>query len=182
MPTRRRILIGTACLLVAGSARGQQSTPASVRRVSPGESVTTGSEGEIVIVAGRDAMRVRRNSSIAVLKDGLRLVSGAVLAVFEPGQRKVLHTPTATIGIRGTAVYLEAEAKRTYACCCYGEAVLEPADDPAARETVRTRAHEHPRYIMPRGMPQMLMAAPVLNHTDAELAYLEGLVGRKPPG
>ena len=151
-----------------------------MRRASPGDEITTGADAQALVV-GRDAMLVRRNSKVSVLKDGLRLVSGAVLAVFEPGQPKMLRTPTATIGIRGTAVYLEAEAKRTYACCCYGEAVLEPADEPGARETVRTRRHEHPRYIMPRGMPQMLMAAPVQNHADAELAYLEGLVGRKPP-
>jgi hypothetical protein len=178
MPTRRSVLFSAAAVLLLGDARGQSG----VRRVSAGESVTTGPEGEVVIVAGRDAMRVRRNSSIAVLKDGLRLVSGAVLAVFEPGQRKMLHTPTATIGIRGTAMYLEAEAQRTYACCCYGEAVLEPLAEPGARETVRTRRHEHPRNLLPRGMPQVLMNAPVQNHTDTELAYLEGLVGRKPPG
>ena len=27
----------------------------------------------------------------------------------------------------------------------------------------------------------MLMSAPVINHTDAELTLLESLVGRKPP-
>ena len=31
------------------------------------------------------------------------------------------------------------------------------------------------------GAPQMLMGAPVINHTDDELIMLEGLVGRRPP-
>lgn len=31
------------------------------------------------------------------------------------------------------------------------------------------------------GAPQMLMGAPLINHTDIELGFLEGLVGRWPP-
>ncbi len=46
---------------------------------------------------------------------------------------------------------------------------------------MRTRHHEQPRYILPKGAPQMMMKAPVVNHTDAELAMLESLVGRSPP-
>jgi len=92
-----------------------------------------------------------------------------------------VRSGSATIGIRGTAAYLEAEPDRTYVCTCYGEAVLEPLAEPAARETVRTRHHEQPRYIMPKGAPQMIMRAPVINHSDAELEMLEALVGRKPP-
>ena len=34
---------------------------------------------------------------------------------------------------------------------------------------------------MATGAPQMLMSAPVINHTDAELALLEGLHGRRTP-
>jgi hypothetical protein len=30
-------------------------------------------------------------------------------------------------------------------------------------------------------MPSMMVTAPVINHTDAELVMLEALVGRKPP-
>jgi hypothetical protein len=33
---------------------------------------------------------------------------------------------------------------------------------------------------MGTGAPQMLMGAPVINHTDAELILLESLVGRRP--
>jgi hypothetical protein len=46
---------------------------------------------------------------------------------------------------------------------------------------VRTRHHEQPRYIMAQGAPQMIMNAPVVNHTDAELVLLESLVGRSVP-
>ncbi|HYM26816.1 MAG TPA: hypothetical protein VET66_01600, partial [Steroidobacteraceae bacterium] len=144
-------------------------------------SVTTGRDALAVFVVGRDAMLVRKQSSVALFKDGLRIASGAVLSVFAPGRRRRIETGTAVIGIRGTAVYVEAEADRSYVCTCYGEAVLEAKGDPAARETVRTMHHEQPRYIMAKGAPQMLMRAPVVNHTDAELEMLEALVGRKPP-
>jgi len=117
----------------------------------------------------------------ALVLTGLRIVTGAVLSVFSPGERRALYTPTATIGIRGTAVYIEAEEARTYVCTCYGEAEIVSAMDPSAREVVSTKHHEQPRYVMGMGAPQMLMGAPVVNHTDAELTFLEALVGRRPP-
>ena len=104
-----------------------------------------------------------------------------MLSVFSRGEPKTLSTATATIGIRGTAVYVEAEEARTYVCTCYGETDIVSATDPSARETVRTSYHEQPRYVMGMGSPQMLMGAPVINHTDAELILLEGLTGRRPP-
>src|SRR5207302_9784590 len=58
---------------------------------------------------------------------------------------------SANIGIRGTAVYSEVERSRTHVRTCYGEAVLEPRGDPAARETVRTLHREQPRYILAKG-------------------------------
>jgi hypothetical protein len=111
----------------------------------------------------------------------LRIATGAVLSVFAPRERKQIETPSAAIGIRGTAVYVEVEPQRTYVCTCYGEAVLSARDDPSSRETVRTEHHDQPRYIMARGAPQMIMSAPVVNHTDAELSLLESVVGREPP-
>ena len=156
--------------------------------VKAGDVVTTGPGSEVIFVTGKDAFLVRANSRVeaqgtagALALAGLRVVTGAVLSVFSPGERKRLSTPTATIGIRGTAVYLEAEEARTYVCTCYGEAEIVSAMDPAARETVRTQHHEQPRYVMGMGAPQMIMGAPVVNHTDAELTMLENLVGRWPP-
>jgi hypothetical protein len=155
--------------------------------VKAGDVITTGADGEIAFVVERDAFLVRANSRIEVqgqkgslVAAGLRILTGAVLSVFAPGQPKRVQTSTATIGIRGTGAYVEAEASRTYVCICYGVAEISSAADPAARETVRTRHHEQPRYVMDKGAPQMLMSAPVINHTDAELTMLESLVGRTP--
>ena len=156
--------------------------------VKAGDVITTGSGSETVFVAGKDAFLIRANSRVeaqgalgALVLSGLRVVTGAVLSVFAPGEPKSLRTATATIGIRGTAVYIEAEEARTYVCTCYGEAEIVSVAEPSARETIRTTRHEQPRYVMGTGAPQMLMGAPVVNHDDVELNMLESLVGRRTP-
>jgi hypothetical protein len=196
--SRRRLLAGAAALLLVRDALAQgriekgvyrangdvrvDGQPARIGATIPfGALVETGADGDLVFVSGRDAMLVRRNSGLTLLKDGLRVATGAVLSVFATGRKRTVETSTAVIGIRGTGLYVEVEPTRTYACTCYGETVLEARGDPSARETVRTRHHEQPRYIMASGAPQMLMAAPVQNHTDDELIMLEALVGRRPP-
>ena len=198
MLSRRDLLQGALALLAVRDALAQGRVERGIYRVRgdvrvngeparegaqvrAGDSITTGADGEMVFVVNRDAMLVRRNANVSLLADGLRAVTGAVLSVFASGQRKQIVTGTAVIGIRGTGVYVEAEQDRSYVCACYGEVTLEPVGDPAARETVRTSHHEQPRYVMATGAPQMIMRAPVLNHTDAELILLESLVGRQPP-
>lgn len=198
---RRRWLLGTAALLLVRDAlaagkiekgvyrvRGDariNGTPAKAGMdIKAGDTVVTASGAEIVFVINRDAFLLRANSRLEVgsaAADVFRLVTGALLSVYQPGAPKTLHARTATIGIRGTGIYVEIDGARTYVCTCYGEAELTPVDDPAAAETVRTRHHDEPRYIYPRGMPRMIEKAPVINHTDAELVLLESLVGRKVP-
>ena len=195
---KRDFLNGTAVLLVVRDALALGNVEKGVYRVRgdvringrlaqrgdeirTGDTVTTGPGAELVFVVERDAFMVRQNSTVSFGADVMRVVTGAILSVFATGKPRRIETPTATIGIRGTGVYVEAEAARTYVCTCYGEAELASRDEPAARETVRTKQHESPRYILARGAPQMLMQAPVINHTDAELIMLESLVGRQPP-
>ena len=195
---RRDLLKGAAALLLVRDALAQGRLEKGVYRLRgdvhvnganaqqggelrPGDTVRTQQNAEIVFVSQRDAFLVRQNSEVSLVANGLRVVTGAVLSVFESNQRKEIRTATAVIGIRGTGVYIEAEPARTYACTCYGTAVLTPIAQPAAAETVSTRHHEQPRYIMAAGAPQMVMPAPVVNHSDAELILLEGLVGRQPP-
>lgn len=156
--------------------------------VKPGEVITTGRGAELVFVVGRDAFMARANTRIELAGDArraavssLRLATGALLSVFEPGKGRRIQTATATIGIRGTGIYVEIERMRTYVCTCYGEAELVPVDEPKEAEIVRTQHHDQPRYIYSKGMPRMIEKAPVINHTDAELILLESLVGRKPP-
>ncbi len=156
--------------------------------VRPGDVITTGRGAELVYVVGRDAFLARSGSRIEfsgaaseTVVRSLRLVTGALLSVFETGRERRIQTPTAAIGVRGTGIYVELEQARTYACTCYGEAELVPVDAPQEAETVRTTHHEQPRYIYPKGMPRMIERAPLINHTDAELILLESLVGRQVP-
>ncbi|HYL72199.1 MAG TPA: hypothetical protein VEY89_12940, partial [Candidatus Dormibacteraeota bacterium] len=145
MPSRRDWLKGAAAMLLVREALAQgRLEQGGYRRQGDvkisGDRVSTGADGEVVFVVDKDAVLVRAGSELSILKTGLRIVTGAVLSVF--GGPRELRTPTAHIGIRGTAVYLEVEPNRTYVCTCYGEAVLEPLGDPASRETVRTLHHE----------------------------------------
>ena len=190
---RRHLLLGAAGLVFVRHALAQgvnrvrgdvtingQAAQQGIQ-VRAGDKIATGPGGQVVFAVDRDAMLVRGNSSVELARNALRVISGAVLSVFAPNQPKQVRTPTSTIGIRGTAVYVEVDPQRTYVCTCYGEAVLEPAGDPSARETVRTTHHEQPRYIYAKGAPKMVTPAPMVNHADAELEMLEALVGRKPP-
>jgi hypothetical protein len=188
---RRALALGSVekgVARVRGDARVNGAPAKEGMDIKAGDVITTGPGGELVFVMGGDAFLVRANARVEVqgqkgslIAAGLRIITGAVLSVFRPGERKTVQTPAATIGIRGTGVYVEAEARRTYVCTCYGEAEIVPVDDPSERETVRTRQHEQPRYVMAKGAPKMIMGAPVINHTDAELTLLESLVGRQPP-
>ena len=174
--------------LVRGEVRIGDAPARLGMEIKPGDVITTGARADIVFVVGRDAFMARSGSRVELsgaasqaVISGLRLVTGALLSVFEPGRERRIQSATATIGIRGTGIYVEVEKTRTYACTCYGEAELVPVDDPKEAETVRTTHHDQPRYIYAKGMPRMIERAPVINHTDAELILLESLVARKVP-
>jgi hypothetical protein len=201
MSRRRRFLQGAAALLlvrealaagtlekgvyrVAGEARVSGVAAKRGMEVKTGDAVVTGAGSQIIFVINRDAFLLRASSRLEVggaAANVFRMITGALLSVYQPGVRKTLVTQTATIGIRGTAVYVESAADKTYVCTCYGEAELVPLAEPGAAETVRTHHHEQPRYILGKGAQQMMMRAPVVNHTDAELSMLESLVGRGVP-
>lgn len=154
-------------------------------QIAPGDSVTTGRGGMAVFVVERDAFLLRANSQVEVVAGGtavrtMRVLTGKMLSVFGRGEKKIV-LPTATLGIRGTGAYVEAEPERSYVCTCYGEVEIQSATNPNARETVKTRHHDAPRFIYAASRGALIQPAPVLNHTDAELIMLEALVGRVPP-
>ncbi len=152
--------------------------------VGPGDLVRTGPGAQAVYVIGKDAFLQREDSTVQfgtdAAKDFLRVVSGKLLSVFGKGE-KILHTPTATMGIRGTGCYIEAQETEVYFCLCYGRVELLPLADPSQATVIETTYHDHPLKIYRgSGMPAMV-DAPVVNHTDAELTMLEALLGRRPP-
>lgn len=154
--------------------------------VAPGAIVETGPGAMAVFVVNRDAFLLRAGGRLETSGNTavelMRLLTGALLSVLGPGNRR-METRNATLGVRGTALYVESEPDRTYVCTCYGTVDLRSADNPPVRETVTTRYHDAPRYIHSgAGSPErIIVKAPVINHTDAELILLESLVGREPP-
>lgn len=165
---------------------GAAATRASAIR--GGDTVVTGRDGYFVFVVGQDAFMVRGGSELklergasAALVDALRIVTGAVGAVFARGRTLMIHAPSVTAGIRGTGVYLEARAAGTYFCTCYGAVALAAADDPAQRELIVSGRHTA-RTVGPPGAPAgRFSPAPFEGHTDAEMDALERAVGRRSP-
>jgi hypothetical protein len=164
--------------------------------VKPGDTIITGKDGEAIFVIDQDAFLQRGDTTVSFGKttaDFMRVATGRILSVFGKGDRQIKFA-TAVIGIRGTACYIETgEAQRkvgtggtaqerAYFCLCYGAAQVTPTAAPAQSEVISTRHHDHPLYISnDMQMPSMMVSAPVINHTDAELILLENLVGRWPP-
>jgi hypothetical protein len=164
------------------SVNGRPATLGALIR--PGDTIEVGKDALAAFVVGQDAFLMRSNSRAELAGSGalvatVQLVTGGLLSVFGGGERR-LTTATATIGIRGTGAYMEAEPWRTYFCLCYGTAEVA-ATRGGARESYSTQHHDAPRYIYGDGRKQEIVPASVSNHTDAELILLESLVGRTPP-
>jgi len=147
--------------------------------------VITGPKTLLVFVLGADAYLVRANSHLVLTGNDakapsrvseIKLLAGKLLSVFDKGERR-LSTTTAVAGIRGTGIYLESAADRSYVCLCYGHALLAPINAPERQQAFKTTHHESPRWIYPDRMEP----AEVINHSDEELILLESLTGRVPP-
>jgi len=153
--------------------------------VRPGDTIVLANGALATFVVGQDAFLMRGDSRAELIGSGvlvsaLQLVTGKLLGVFGSGRERRLVTATASIGIRGTGAYMEAETARTYFCLCHGTAEVA-ATMGGARESYSTRHHESPRYIYGDGRKRAIVPAGVANHTDSELILLESLVGRSPP-
>ena len=45
-----------------------------------------------------------------------------------------------------------------------------------------TKHHDRPLYVLPASVSKkLILPAPIINHSDTELALIEELVGRTPP-
>ena len=154
--------------------------------VTPNSTIETGDDSLLIFAVGNDAFLLRSNSTLKLSGSGtqveiLNLITGRLLSVFGETRHSAITT-VATLGIRGTGLYLEAEEHRTYACTCYGTVDISVNDNPDIRETVITTHHDAPRYIYADGdADKRIISAPIINHTDAELILIEELVGRVPP-
>ncbi len=159
-------------------------------KVGGRSTLETARNSEIVYAVGESAFVLRGESRVvletaqsdSLILSGLRLLSGKILSVFAAKRPMQLRAATATIGIRGTGVYMEADPEQTYFCTCYGVAEIASTTDPESQETVAAQHHDRPLYIV-KGAPagKNIREAPFINHTDQELMLIEALVGRTPP-
>lgn len=163
-------------------------TPASIQSVIRNNDVImTGNNSHLIFVVGHDAFILRANSELQLsgednlLVSGLRILTGSLLSVFGKSRHQI-NTATATIGIRGTGVYVESDPEMSYVCTCYGTTEIASASDPNSRETVTSQHHDDAKYVLaPGGSGSLIRKAPFKNHTDMELTLIETLVGRTPP-
>lgn len=161
-------------------------------RIDPGDTVQTAKGSEIIfVVNGGHSMILRGGSRLVIEADkdasgsllisGLRLLTGRLLSVSRNTPMRV-YTSTATLGIRGTGFYVEADPVLTYFCTCYGTTDIAASADPESRTTVESKHHDRPLYIVSDGgTGKNIRNAPFINHTDQELALIEALVGRTTP-
>jgi len=160
--------------------------------IRPGDEIVTTATGYVVFVIGRDAFMLRERSELrlepapgtAQLVQGLRLITGALGAVF--GRRRgvgaSITAPTVTAGIRGTGCYLETRGEGTYFCTCYGTIELAAVATDRDRETTTATRHDNPRMIYAQPRDGRLFApAPFETHSDAEMDMLEKCVDRRAP-
>ncbi len=201
--SRRQFLISAACLPVAAllpiTAKAASSTIHELEgdvyinsrplnaasKIKSGDEIVVSHDGKLVFSIGEDAYLLRGGSVLQVnlhnnnvLVSSLRLVTGAVLGVF--GKRSStthIHTATATIGIRGTAVYVDASPHQCYTCTCYGRTDLVVGQQ--REEVIAAHHNAHMVSAAPAGNRQMQVFESK-GHSDDELRMLEALVGRKP--
>ena len=169
---------------------GKPATADSV--INPGDTVVTGTDGYIVFVIGESAFMLRSRSELVVEKPHpeafgavyglIRLLTGALGATFKKGTPAGLRIANATIGIRGTGIYMETRGTGTYFCTCWGKTEITIADTQVQKEIVDATRH-NPRFIAQKALENgsFFMPAPFETHTDAEMDILEKCVSRRAP-
>lgn len=186
-----RLPEGQSIYRISGQAMVNDQPATLDTKIAPGDQVKTGKNSELVMVVKGNAMILRAGTNVTIERDekstslihaGLRLVSGALLSVSR-NQPMRIRTQNATIGIRGTGFYLEADEAESYFCLCYGAAKVEANDDPKSSREQAAKYHDRPIFITNNvATPgKNIRNAPFKNHSDQELTLIETLVGRTPP-
>lgn len=182
---------GQSVYRISGNATVNGKEATLDTKIGPNDTVRTGKDSEIVFVVGANALIMRADSELEMQGDrknasslivsGLRMLSGKLLSVSR-NQAMIVKTKTATLGIRGTGIYVESEPKLTYFCTCYGITDVVANDDPESRDTVVATHHDKPLYITSGEQAgKNIRPAGFRDHSDEELMLIETLVGRTTP-
>ena len=168
---------------LSGSVHINKRRATAAADIEPGDIVSTASNGRIAFSVGGDAFQVSGYTSIRVGDSGsgllnvLQLFAGRLLSVFEPGRRRSIVTGTATMGIRGTACYLDVRPASTYFCTCYGKTEVISRGKVNGFEGT----HHNPwQFDFSDGRMTGMQAMGMQDHDDEDLRRLEAYVGRVP--
>lgn len=161
---------------------GFRAPPGTV--IKPGDRVLTGPDTNQTFAIGQDAFMIKPLTSLQIEGNrfvaGLRLLTGGLLGVFGRGGTRTIRTATVTAGIRGTGIYVEAGSIMSYFCTCYGEVDLECVTY-GSKQRVKTDNHRANFIYGKVDSGRSIVAAPVVNHSNADLMMLEKMVGRVSP-
>lgn len=159
--------------------------------IRAGSTIATGADGRVWFTMGGDAYFLRPRSRLRLEPSGLgdeivralRLLSGALGATFRSGAERSVRARTVTIGVRGTGLYVEASARETYACTCFGAAELRSVQTEGALEHLAPRGAPHVarRILHDPEKGTRIVAAPLERHTNEEMGRLERMAGRPYP-
>lgn len=197
--SRRRLLAGSALAPLLLWLPGKSHAASTIRQlegsvfvnnrpataataIRAGDQIVVAHGGKLAMSVGGDAFLLREGTVLELagsgVLSGLRLLTGAMLSVFAKRRKPAyIMTGVATIGIRGTGVYMNAQPHRLYTCTCYGETDIRIGAHVQRISASHHKAHE----IAPGSDGVMVMQSmEVIDHTDDELRMLEGYVGRKP--
>jgi uncharacterized protein with beta-barrel porin domain len=153
--------------------------------IQSGNRITVAYGGRLVFSIGDDSYLLQEGSSLElasqdnVVVSGLRLLTGGLLSVFGKRQTTTkIYTRTATIGIRGTGVYLNSQPEKLYFCTCYGSTDLHLGHN----HTEHIHATHHSAFDVTgkTANSMKMIATEVIGHTDDELRLLERYSGRQP--
>lgn len=201
----RQLPPGQSIYHITGQATVNGKEATMETKIHPGDTVQTAKNSELIFVVDTHAMLLRSDSHLVIEAgqqkpeenkpkeksadsnpfslaiNGLRILTGKLLTVSRHTPMRV-STVTATIGIRGTGFYVEADPDLTYFCTCYGTTDVAASADPQSKTTVVSYHHDRPLYIVKdQGQGNNIRNAPFVNHTDQELTLIEALVGRTTP-
>lgn len=186
----RKLPEGQSIFQIRGNVMVNGTLATRNTRIGPTDRIETAQGAMLIAAIGGTAFIMRERTSLeldgkAALVRGMRLISGKILTVFgkrNQGEHAQMRTAIATIGIRGTGVYAEADPEKTYLCTCYGNTDISSEQDPSQTENIVATHHDAPRYVLAEpDAGKRIVPAPFVNHTDLELMTIEAIVGREVP-
>lgn len=139
---------------------------------------------------GEDAFKLTQDADIQLSGDNnvasIDIKKGRFLGVFKTGRPRKIETVNATMGIRGTAVFVEVVSPReTKFCTCYGKTLVSDKSNDYSIKELKATHHKSVQILDGKvektnllyGLKQYLLEP---THSDNELRGLEAMVGRVP--